>query len=173
MEIYGGNWGLASNLVHYLDLFTFLTNCDDLKIFKSFIDDKIYPSKREGFIELGGTIFVMSARKDMLTVTNNMNSKYPVTLKITNDQQSITIFESEEKGLIQNEANSWQREEIDFPIPRQSFLTNKIAADILSNKDCGLVSLEGSYKTHKIFINFFLQKINSLSGTVQTNCEIT
>ena len=42
MKVSGGNWGLASNSIHYIDLFSFLTNTIHMQITQSEIDNKIY-----------------------------------------------------------------------------------------------------------------------------------
>ena len=49
IKVVGNNWGLASNSVHMLDLFAFLTNQNKFIISNKKFHNKIYKSKRESF----------------------------------------------------------------------------------------------------------------------------
>src|SRR4029077_20318051 len=57
----GGAWGLACNSIHFLDIFSYLTGTTDLRVDGSGLDAKVQPSKREGFIELTGTLKVSTS----------------------------------------------------------------------------------------------------------------
>lgn len=54
-SVYGGDWGLASNVVHFLDLFQYLANASK-KVENSIIDLFPINSKRAGYQEFIGKI---------------------------------------------------------------------------------------------------------------------
>ena len=58
MEVSGGNWGLACNSIHFIDLFSFLTGSSVVSVSTELLEKKIFPSKRPGHIEMFGILGV-------------------------------------------------------------------------------------------------------------------
>ena len=55
-HVSGGDWGLACNGIHFIDLLAFLADDSIYKLDVSELESKIWPSKRAGFIELTGRL---------------------------------------------------------------------------------------------------------------------
>ena len=53
IEYKGFNWRIASNSIHFLDLFSFLTDNQKIKLKKIKVDD-IFSSKRDNYMEFHG-----------------------------------------------------------------------------------------------------------------------
>ena len=173
MHISGGNWGLASNTIHYLDLFSFLIETDDLEVCESFIDQEVYPSKREGFLELGGTLIIKSKKNDLLLMSDIKSSNRPVNVTISTENHHIIINESLGESEIQTKKNSWKKIQSPFELTNQSTLTTDIVLQIFKKGTSNLISLEESFKLHKIMIPFFLDKMKEISDTSIDDCPIT
>ena len=155
MKVDGGNWGFASNFIHYLDLFSFLSESLSIKkIDHNF--SKLYKSKRKNFIEFDGYILLKSKNNDLLFVNENKKSNSPITIEISTINFKIIIFENLSKAILFRKQNNWKEEIIDFDIEKQSYLTRYIIEDILNKYECQLIKLENSYILNELMLNIFL-----------------
>ena len=62
MEVLGNEWGLACNSIHFIDLFSFITNDSNFNFDCNSLDEAIYESKRKNFKELKGS-FKLKTKK--------------------------------------------------------------------------------------------------------------
>ena len=170
-SVSGSNWNLASNLIHYIDLFCFFIGNSDIKIDGSKLDNKIYESKRNSFIELGGTIKVLSKNSDLLLVSDLKDRSDEVVLTLSNSDNYLKVFESKNYALIKDKNNSLSK--IDYPIEYQSNLTNLIANDILYNDICLLTDIRETSIIHKKIFNLINNHIEMCSGEKINLCPIT
>ena len=173
LSVDGGNWGLASNLIHYIDLFSFLTSDNHLEIGAHNLDNKIYRSKRQGFIELSGSITARTKKGDYLIVNSEKNSTRPIILELCYENLRVIISESESKAKLQTQKKKWLWENIDFEITNQSSMTNNLLYQIIKTDSCNLTKLEESYQLHKIIIKSFNKHISSIKGKKIDICPIT
>jgi len=173
MKISGGNWGLASNSIHYIDLFSFLTGTIQMQITQSEIDNKIYSSKRDGFLELGGTIKIESINNDSLIMEDIKSSDGPVILSIKTPNFDIEINENLQESALVDKQKLSKKIISSFELTNQSTLTTDIVSRILSEGRSDLIDLENSYRLHKIIIPFFINKMNEISNSSIKDCPIT
>lgn len=173
MNVSGGKWNLASNTIHYLDLFHFLTSCKKIKIINSDLKNQIFKSKREKFIELGGSITFISEKGDKLNVFDSMRDDSPVKVNINSSKESITINENEETAEYIDLVTNSVKEKNNFELTKQSSLTTKIASDIILNDKCGLLKIDDSFIIHKILLDFFLLRIKLITKKEYSSCPIT
>ena len=173
LKVNGGNWGLGSNLIHYIDLFSFLCSEDQIKIDTRYLDKNIYPSKRKGFVEFSGSIIAKTNKGDVLFANDDINSTRPVVLELCYENLRIIILESENKARIQQQKNEWLWEDIEFQITNQSSMTNNLLYQIIEMGYCDLASFEKSYQLHKLIINSFNQHISLIKGEKINICPIT
>ena len=150
MTVTGSNWGMASNLIHYLDLFCFFIDQTDIFIKTNRLDKRVYYSKRKDFIEIGGTVEFSSKNGDLLEISDEKSKNLNVEITLSNENNYLKVFESENYALVKNKI---KLSKINFPIEYQSNLTNKFAHDIFKNKDCKLPSIRENAELHyKIFL---------------------
>lgn len=174
MSIQAGEWGLACNAIHYIDLFCFLSDSsDNLEIKLDFLDPKLYESKRKGFVELNGQL---SARvgNNILNLFSNSNSKAGALFTISASKANYIIDEA--SGLVQkaDEQSEWKfNSQINKIVSFQSELTNTLAENILLNNSCKLPTIEESYKLHAPFLQEVLLHINKFGLQHYNNCPIT
>ena len=174
MQVIGGKWGLACNAIHLLDLFAFLTGEIVQKIDTSGLDPKIYESKRNGFIELGGKIESETTRGDYLTLTDNKELKeMEIQQHITSDNHHYNIFQLDGKYNHEHKKNGWQVQEETFPEFPQSQLTHLIVQSVLDSGECDLSSLDESFILHKPMLEGFINHIEKITGKKYDKCPIT
>ena len=171
MNVDGGKWNLASNYIHYLDLFSFLIEDYEIKIILAKLN-KPYMSKRKQFKEFDGYISAETNRGDHLSVNECKFSYSPITTEIFTKNVKIIIFESYDKAIILEKKNNWKIKLIRFNIEKQSVLTKYIIEDIFNQSDCKLIKVENSYKLHRIMLHLFLKHLKKYKRNI-SSCPIT
>ena len=154
MEVKGSRWNMASNIIHYLDLFQFLTNSKKLYPNLINLDKKIYKSKREGYYEISGNLNFLNENKNFISFYDNRIKDNKVKIRIFNHNQNYLI---DEKKQICFEKN----EKLKFKIPFQSNLTNKIADKIFNSRKCNLTPFNESSYLHILIISLLKKTFDS------------
>ena len=72
IEFSGFRWGIASNMIHFLDLFQWMTKANKIT-FRDKLDSKIYKAKRKGFYEVRGKIIFKDQNNNKLKIIDNIN----------------------------------------------------------------------------------------------------
>jgi len=173
MTVDGGNWEIAGNCIHYLDLFNYLSEREIYNINVDGLNEKVFKSKRLGYIDFNGQITAITKFGDKINLLNDKNNDRPVTLQISNDHLRCIIFENAGKAILQMKNNSWNWKEILFPIMKQSELTHVISDQIFTTGDCDLIKLEESFLIHKPMIEAFNEHLTRVGGEKYTKCPIT
>ena len=172
MSVQGGNWGLACNGLHYIDIFLFLINSNNISLNSSNLNNQILESKRRGYIEVTGSIIGRS-NKNTLSLTS-INSYTPSIITINSEHIYLIINESTGEISISTKNDGWEfknySEKIVF---YQSELSNVFIENILMNGKCKLTTYENSILSHIEFIKSILNQMNKNSNVQQTVCKIT
>lgn len=66
MTVFGANWGLGCNSIHFLDLYAFLSNQNQFETDIETLDDHWIDSKRSGYIEFTGSLRIKSLKGSLL-----------------------------------------------------------------------------------------------------------
>lgn len=172
-HVNGGDWGLASNSIHLIDLIAFYNGINDLKIDINGLDKTIYTNKRKGFLEFGGTLRICYSNGSSLVLHSQSTSRTPVVISILSETFHMVVLESIAKALISSQRNNWGWEEVDVNIPFQSELTHLVATGILSEGHCGLTDFKDSAELHKPMVNAFRGYLELTTGQGYDNCPIT
>ena len=170
MKVHGGNWGMASNMLHYVDLFCFLTNSINFKFENNYLEKKIFKSKRKYYDEIKGVLKITYNKNELIIEDNN--SKKEVTVSINTYNYNYKIFELKNKVIIKNNKNNQLREK-KFILPRQSEFGNSIIKKILQNKKSELIKLENSYKLQKKIISFLNLHFSKIYKKKINKCPIS
>ncbi|MDA9804416.1 Gfo/Idh/MocA family oxidoreductase [Gammaproteobacteria bacterium] len=161
-QLAGGEWGLISNSIHFLDLLNFITGDNEIKI--NLLDKLVTPaqsiSKRKGVYESSGVIEGTIGNTRFKLSSSKASSKNHI-LKIATDIDEVEINEIDQKVLYTNKEVS--REE-NFIFPNLSEIAGQIIESILIEGVCELPDLETSINVHKPFIKkinyYFKNKFN-------------
>ena len=170
-----GNWGLACNGLHFLDLIKYITNSDIDEIDIDWLDNTLLDSKRKNYIELTGTLKGKTNNQDLFTITSFEESGSPLIISITTSSRRWIVEEGVKESKIRyfSKTNNYKEEADVFQIEFQSTLTTKMAHHIFETGKCDLPSYEDAKQTHLLFIKAILEKYNQITGLNSTICPIT
>ena len=93
LETTGSNWGLASNAIHFIDLWFYLTGENSYKLGTGQLIPRIYESKREGFKEIGGTLIGLSENSQLKLSCSVDGNELNVRHTIRTSKYKIVIDE--------------------------------------------------------------------------------
>ena len=166
----GGKWGLGCNAIHFIDIFSHLTQQTKYSLLTDGLNKKVYESKRSGYVEFCGILSGITERGDIFNFISQENSSaIPLITIVT---QNKKFFIDETKGFMASFCdNGWVTTKIQ--VPYQSQLTGKVIENILSNKDIMLTTYEESMKLHLPLISSLLNIYNLITGNDTKNCPIT
>ena len=164
LTVSGNNWGMCCNSVHYIDLFHYLINREDIQLKSSNLEDKIYKSKRDGYYELFGSYKLISKNNHSLLLDckktkDEVNVNKEVYINISNSEYSIEA-ELDSKFLdckIKNfKDNVLFKKKISLTF--QSERTGKIIESLINTNSCNLVKYKISSEHHLLILDMFKEK---------------
>jgi hypothetical protein len=169
----GGQWGLASNAIHYIDHMALLTNCNDYTISTALLDPKPVKSKRKGYLELNGTLQIFFKNGSIGTITCYSDSVTPCITSIYSQNAICIINEDKKEALSTKAENEWVWKKEKITIPYQSELTNKIVEKLLIGGKCNLTPYSQSSKIHLTLINALLAYLKKNYNSKINYCPFT
>lgn len=168
IKIDANQLGLGCNLIHFIDLFTFLTANKDLEFINS-LDKRIINAKRKNFIEFTGNVKILSKNSTLL-IKDISNLDLPKKLLITiKYNKKIVIIDEIKKTVKINNVRSKKFES--FPL--MSELWQNLPYDILIKDNCKLPKYETNYKLHLAMINFFNTHLSNILNKKVYVCKIS
>lgn len=167
IEVSGGNWGLCSNTIHFLDLFEYLTNSKITKISTQDLENRLIDAKRKGFFEMSGTIKANSEKGELI-VTDNP-SLTSLLIKISGEGFTINIDEAKHQIEYSESLGLGHFEKISY---YQSELTDQTVLDMVGGT-CKLPTYSEASDLHQKYISALLLHINKFSETELVACPIT
>ena len=166
----GGNEGLGTNAIHFIDLFSWFTGNYSVKLNGDFLLEKIFPNKRgKNLLEFAGTIFG-SAKNSTITITFLPFENLPLILDISTKNKRLIINETNEKIFM---LNGKSKKIQYFKNELVSDLTIKIVDDIIKYNDCLLPNVHQSYTAHKELFRIFNIHIKKIFKKTSTLCPIS
>lgn len=165
-------WEMGSNIIHYLDLFSFLIKKKNIFTIKDTkLEKKIFISKRKNYQDFFGYVTIQSGN-NILRVENLKKPTKPVlSIKAKNSSIRIILSKSK-KNVLLNLSN--RKSVLDFNPALVSDLTEKLAINILfKNKKIRLASLNETVDEHKLIFNLFNNHLNSFSKNKIKLCPIS
>ncbi len=148
IEIQGYNWGILSNMIHFLDLFSYLSNDKKIELIYDDCNKTFSSSKRNGYFEVFGSFIFKNSFMNLLIVSDN---KFFNKNSIIRIETSKNTFEINEKMKEIRKTNNNSRS---IKISKfQTSLQSDISSDYL--KKVNLVDLNESLVTHKILFECY------------------
>lgn len=180
VSVFGENWGLGCNSLHFIDMVSFLINSDLSMMDGNLIDRGILNSKRAGFVEFTGSV---NGKFKNGTFINLISTKPGKGISSTSKRIYINISTDLENILIRESADSCtffcSKEEdnsveiVPFNLKFQSELTADWATLLFSSNYCRLPTYAQAYTNHKLFIGALLKEYNLINNTTVTHLPIT
>ncbi|MFX0025164.1 MAG: oxidoreductase [Candidatus Hermodarchaeota archaeon] len=162
-SVIASNWGLISNLIHYLDLIAYLIESEDFSIDTSYLDPNPIPSKREKFIDLTGILQVHFKNGSHGIFNSFSSGNLPGIIEIASNTDYCIINESEGRARVLERNNQMEWKEYEAKIMPTSQLTTNIVEDILETNTCKLTPYKNSMNMHLSFLNPILKFLNENS----------
>jgi len=162
--------GLGTNIIHYLDLFSWMNDDYDIKLDGNLLNKLLLNKRGKDFVEFSGT--VIGNLKNNAVFVISFLEHYPknVLVKLSNNLDDFCIDETNEKMLHIKNYNS----KLDkFIFEHVSTLTTHLTIDILKNDCCKLPTIFESYKSHLELYRIFNNHINKTSKRNVKLCPIT
>ncbi|WP_342508855.1 Gfo/Idh/MocA family oxidoreductase [Sporosarcina sp. FSL K6-2383] len=160
LSVMGSNWNLASNAIHFLDLFFFVTNDKTIAIDSSKLDNELIKNKRLGYIELTGTLTGHTIGGNEFTLTSStLLENVTVEITIESDNQHCVIKEGFQEIHCNGEIEK-------FEMFHQSELTHKVFEQLIETETCDLVTFERSVQDHLLLLNAFNGFLNGWKGVI-------
>lgn len=176
MHLSGTGWGLACNVVHYMDIMSFLAGDNGIARIDFISDGILYESKRSGYAEFCGTVRVVDQQGNTGTFTCYSEGDRPVLLSITDKDRNYLIKETDKASLselsVESGLLSMSLEHI--TVLRQSQLTHILLDDFIQKGECILPEYELSASLHLQVLNCFLDEYRLLRNDQSlSSCPIT
>ena len=166
-----GNWGLACNALHLLDLFSFLSNSEVETVDLSKLTPETFSAKRDGFLEIDGQISGLLAGGHQYSISHFLDDR-PLTITVSSD--FCTVYIDEKFGLsikyVSSENPIVNRQKI---ASFQSELTAKALEQLVLTGSCSLPTYTEAMRLHLKFIEPLTTFINKQNHTNLSACPIT
>jgi predicted dehydrogenase len=169
ITIHGGEYGLACNAIHYIDIFQYLTGNNNILLKKSKINISQSENRRgEIYKEFNGFISFKNSKSDTIKLISEPNYTVGVTINIQNGDQNYLLNENTEMVYF-NTPNDFNFDK--FSIIPTSKLSKVIVEDIFDD-NCRLTKIEETYSAHVELFNIFNIALYGESS-IDTLCPIT
>lgn len=166
MEFIGKEWGLCCNSMHFIDVFMYLVQEETYSLYTDKILPSIIESKRPGYIEMNGSLHIVTEKGSELILSSLTNYDKYSRVEIKNGNNFFAIDEA--SGFL-----VYEGKELKIDTPFQSQTTGILADEILRTGYCPLTPYEKSAKYHRVFIKKLLDKYNNITGEGSNNLPIT
>lgn len=173
-SVRGGDWGLACNVVHMVDLFAFLAGAAQnapILCSGTQLEDKLFQSKRPGYIEFYGKLIGKLGERVLFSIECS-HGPAPQEIEIYTDTAYYCIRETD--GIIlsqQLDSAAANTRSLDLPLVSQS--TTQVVDRLFESLPAGLTDYKESAKLHLAFLREFIKERNALLGTEDDACPIT
>jgi hypothetical protein len=171
-RVEGFNWGLACNVVHHLDEWTFLADSNQIDLSAS-LDPGTFPAKRDGYQEVSGRLFGRAARSEFLATCSRLDKLDATgdrTVIIDVGDTSLAINQCRQVLVIQ--VNSQVIVQENYPIPKQSEAGAWHIASILAGSEPDLPRFDYAATLHTKLLESLLPHFQLGLGEI-SECPIT
>lgn len=171
INVSGNDWGLACNGLHFIDLVTYLTGSKPISISNNQLEN-IIPSKRKGFIEITGHLWIKFDNHSSLLISSLNGNNKSTSIEIICPEIKYRIEEGDRSIITKFTNSKWQS---DTPIraPFQSELTKYLIEDILQDKEPKITPLLISKTCHTLFLESLKDFATKKSGKEYKQIPIT
>jgi predicted dehydrogenase len=161
--------GLGTGAIHYIDLFNWITETNDIKLGGEMLLPNILSNKRsKELVEFSGLING-SSEVGSISISHFPEKKVPQIISISGQEGHITVDET--NGKILNASKKFA--DMQFKVEYISNITSKIIKDIMETNQCLLPTVQDSYHSHIELFQIFNKHLEKLKNQKITLCPIT
>ncbi len=170
MYVTGNKWGMASNAIHFIDLFSFLIEKSNITITKTEFSNNLFESHRKGnFYEVNGLIEII-LNNNKLVISCDDNNETLLEIKINNGLCDHRINELEGSWLKNINGNKKLEK---YNLTNQSDLTGNLIDNLINYNSCSLVSFTESCNHHLTLIKEMKNHFSNVLNKKLIKCPIT
>lgn len=147
MQAVGPDFRLASNAVHYIDVYAFLAGERVSALDAGGIDPEPMASKRAEFRELSGILRGVGAAGRRVTLASHRGSRLPFVIQFFTPELHWIVRELERKAWCASAETGWDWQERDFAALDMSAMTG-VYAEILARGTSALPTYAESAVDH-------------------------
>lgn len=162
--VHGSSHGLITNAIHYIDHMAYLTNCYDYTINTTLLDKTPIKSKRDGFLELNGTLNVFFKNGSYGSFICYPSGNAPFTIEILSEKYYCLMKPLENQLLISNSKSNWKWKLETISFLYQSQMTNIVISSLLKSGSCTLTPFDISIRMHLNLLEPIKSFLNSHSS---------
>lgn len=155
----GHDWGLCCNAIHFIDTFLWLSGQSEYSVQTDGLIPALIPSKRNGYVELQGSLEITTPRGDRLTLSSAPGEE-PALVSIAQGEEKITLDE----GAGKLQCTGPNPAELTIATPYQSGLTGGMIDRLLAGEEPGIAGYAESSACHLQLFGPLLDVVNSLRG---------
>jgi predicted dehydrogenase len=170
-QVWGGDWGLGCNAIHFLDLFAFFTHSSYASIQGTRLSAQIVQSKRARFFETFGALDATLLCGTQVEVASHHGSRAPHLITLHADDRRCIVDEPNRQALFFSSEEGWRT--VPFKLPYQSELTQVIAEASIEGGPISLPTYAESADIHRPFITVMLQHFRKFWNNNTEYCPIT
>ena len=172
-QVYGGNWGLACNGLHFVDLFSFLSDSEVDHINFDGVNE-IVDSKRVNNIEFIGSIKGGFKNKSDFYISSIDGLYSDITVCVFTKSNRWIIQEGAAQKVIHLDGEINFSETITtYDAEFQSSLTTRIIRDLLFKEKSTLPTYDEASSSHIPFIESAIHTYTRITGKKTSNIPIT
>ncbi len=172
MKVEGSLWGMGCNGIHFIDLFSYLTDCKDFTFTDCELEKKVFESKRMGFKEFFGKLMGANSKGHSLALVCNNEGNDPYRIQIINGSQKHEITDYADH-VVHRFFDGEEESIEDIAIPFQSQTTHRLVRQIINDKTCDLPSYRDSMNLHLPLIKVLIEHLQNITGDKVERCPIT
>ncbi len=171
VSVTAGNMGLGCNAIHFIDLFQWFAQEQEVTLSGDYLYRKLFDNKRgKELIEFAGTLMGRTPNGSVVNVTF-LPYDNPTLVSLSSQRGHVLIDETSETLTVLR-----QTADLGDLSYRNSFVSETTAAiitDILDHDTCDLPETHGSAVVHHELFRIFNQHIKLLTGEEPALCPIT
>lgn len=173
MHVQGGNWGLASNAIHCIDLFAFFIDSYEYSVTADSLCPDVLESKRPGFLDVFGTLVCNFSDSNSLLLSAKNTPMAPDTITIQSAASMIVIDEGNRVLFESKKKTNWDWNKKEITPIWQSDMTRDFVSTILTGGECGLCDFERSSQLHLPLLKTLIAFISKQFKSELNYCPIT
>lgn len=155
----GTRFGIATQAIHFIDHMVYLIGSDNFEVDTSKLDRKILKSKRQGFLELSGTLQVNFKNGSIGIFSDFPTGDAPINAEIFSDNMKAIANETS-RGTYIFKSPKWKVTPSKGTLLFQSDMTNSVTEVILRTGKCNLPTFSQSAKIHLKLLDELLKFLN-------------
>ncbi|GAA0366801.1 hypothetical protein GCM10009092_33930 [Bowmanella denitrificans] len=172
VEVRGTDFGLASNAIHFIDLFAFLVGTEWFESWQYDFEESVRPARRAGCFEVFGKISINHGPHKFVMECVHQDDIERIEVCIANEVKVFRINEIEERIHFTDKVSGEERHEI-FHIPLQSQVTQHHAKSIVTSGQCLLPTFRQSGVLHERILSMFQTFLAAQGVDTSHGCPIT